>query len=88
MTLLVSRSASEWWTDHERQAGYGVESVKQKGRLAMVTKLLLSALVLALGISLSACSVKVEGEWFGKTGKDDRTVTPEFYGQKQMQGKY
>jgi len=45
----------------------------------MVTKLIGTALLLWLGITLSACSVKMESEWFGKTEKDDRSISKALY---------
>lgn len=45
----------------------------------MVTKLIVSALLLALGISLSACSFKVETGWHGQTGRDDRVISQGLY---------
>lgn len=47
----------------------------------MVTKLVISALLLALGISLSACELTVGSRWYGQTAKDDRTISPSLYPQ-------
>ena len=51
----------------------------------MVAKLMLSALALLIGISLTACSVKMELGYHGRTGLDDRTITPEFVSGKAPQ---
>jgi hypothetical protein len=45
----------------------------------MVIKLIGSALALLLLCVLSACSVKLEVGYHGKSGLDDRTVTPSMY---------
>lgn len=47
----------------------------------MVTKLIVSAMLLALGISLSACELTVGSRWYGQTAKDDRTISPSLYPQ-------
>lgn len=45
----------------------------------MTIKLILSAILLGLGISLSACELTVGSRWYGQTAKDDRTISPSLY---------
>ncbi len=47
----------------------------------MVVRLMLTALLLGLGISLSACELTVGSRWYGQTAKDDRTISPSLYPQ-------
>lgn len=49
------------------------------------------SLLLALILTLSACSFKVETGWHGRTGRDDRTQTELVTAQKRLakaQGAY
>ena len=45
----------------------------------MTIKLIALAILTALGISLSACSFKVETGWHGQTGRDDRVISQGLY---------
>lgn len=45
----------------------------------MVFKLTVSAIALVFMCLISACSVKLEVGYHGKSGLDDRTVTPSLY---------
>ena len=45
----------------------------------MTLKLIVLAILTALGISLSACSVKAEFGYHGQTGRDDRVISPTLY---------
>jgi hypothetical protein len=45
----------------------------------MTAKLIMMAILTALGISLSACSLKAEFGYHGQTGRDDRVISNSLY---------
>lgn len=44
-----------------------------------ITMLSIQLLLLSAVVYLCSCSVKMESEWFGKTEKDDRSISQGLY---------
>lgn len=53
-----------------------------------VERWIISAIVLSAMCLLSACSVEVKSQWFGRTGIDDRTITPTLYRPTTTKARY
>ncbi len=51
--------------------------MKTKSENEGLELIILIPAMLAIAFACSNCSVRVESEWFGKTAKDNRAITPE-----------